>query len=147
MADKQRILLVDDEPSIVKMVGKRLEVEGFEVVVAMDGQEGLSRAQTERPDLIVLDLMLPKLNGYEVCTMLKQDARFQRIPIILFTAKAQEKDEKLGMECGANAYVRKPFRAQELLEKIHGLIAATKSSVSSQAQPGSTPPAGTEVAG
>ena len=125
MADKQRILLVDDEPSIVKMVGKRLEVEGFEVVVAMDGQEGLSRAQTERPDLIVLDLMLPKLNGYEVCTMLKQDARFQRIPIILFTAKAQEKDEKLGMECGANAYVRKPFRAQELLEKIHGLIAGT----------------------
>ena len=125
MADKHRILLVDDEPSIVKMVGKRLEVEGFEVVVAMDGQEGLSRAQTERPDLIVLDLMLPKLNGYEVCTMLKQDARFQRIPIILFTAKAQEKDEKLGMECGANAYVRKPFRAQELLEKIHGLIAGT----------------------
>ena len=125
MADKQRILLVDDEPSIVKMVGKRLEVEGFEVVVAMDGQEGLSRAQTERPDLIVLDLMLPKLNGYEVCTMLKQDARFQRIPIILFTAKAQEKDEKLGMECGANAYVRKPFRAQELLDKIHGLIAGT----------------------
>ena len=124
MADKQRILLVDDEPSIVKMVGKRLEVEGFDVAIAMDGQEGLSRAQADRPDLIVLDLMLPKLNGYEVCTMLKQDARYQRIPIILFTAKAQEKDEKLGMECGADAYVRKPFRAQELLDKIRTLLDA-----------------------
>ena len=124
MAEKPRILLVDDEPSIVKMVGKRLEIEGFEVVVAVDGQEGLTKAQAEHPDLIILDLMLPKLNGYEVCTMLKQDTRYQRIPIVLFTAKAQEKDEKLGMECGANAYVRKPFRAQELLEKIRGLLTA-----------------------
>ena len=117
-----RILLVDDEPSIVKMVGKRLEVEGFEVLIAMDGQDGLDKARSQSPDLIVLDLMLPKLNGYEVCTMLKQDARYQKIPIVLFTAKAQEKDEKLGMECGANGYVRKPFRAQELLEKIRGLL-------------------------
>ena len=133
MAEKRRILLVDDEPSIVKMVGKRLEVEGFEVVIAIDGQEALNKARADQPDLIVLDLMLPKLNGYEVCTMLKQDARYQKIPIILFTAKAQEKDEKLGMECGANAYVRKPFRAQELLEKIRGLIAA------SSAQPDGAP--------
>ena len=122
MAERSRILLVDDEPSIVKMVGKRLEVEGFEVLIAADGQDGLTKARSELPDLIVLDLMLPKLNGYEVCTMLKQDARYQKIPIILFTAKAQEKDEKLGMECGANAYVRKPFRAQELLETIRGLL-------------------------
>ncbi len=122
MADKPRLLLVDDEPSIVKMVGKRLEVEGFDVVVAMDGQEGLAKAQTEHPDLIILDLMLPKLNGYEVCTTLKHDPRYQKIPIVLFTAKAQDKDEKLGMECGANAYVRKPFRAQELLEKIRSLL-------------------------
>ena len=126
MAERHRILLVDDEPSIVKMVGKRLEVEGFDVVVAMDGQEGLSKAQTGNPDLIVLDLMLPKLNGYEVCTMLKQDTRYQKIPIVLFTAKAQEKDEKLGMECGADAYVRKPFRAQELLDKIRSLLTATQ---------------------
>ena len=123
MSEKHRILLVDDEPSIVKMVGKRLEVEGFDVVIAMDGQEGLAKAQAEHPDLIILDLMLPKLNGYEVCTMLKQDTRYHKVPIVLFTAKAQDKDEKLGMECGANAYVRKPFRAQELLEKIRALLA------------------------
>ncbi len=122
MAEKPRILLVDDEPSIVKMVAKRLEVEGFDVLVAMDGQEGLSKAQTEHPDLVILDLMLPKLNGYEICTMLKQDTRYQKIPIILFTAKTQEKDEKLGVECGADAFVRKPFRAQELTEHIRRLL-------------------------
>src|SRR3989338_145263 len=125
MTDKKfRVLLVDDEPSIVKMVGKRPEVEGIDVGVAMDGPEGLTKAQSDHPDLIILDLMLPRLNGYEVCTMLKQDTRFQNIPIMMFTAKAQDKDEKLGMECGANAYVRKPFRAQELLEKIRSLLSA-----------------------
>ena len=123
MTDRFRILLVDDEPSIVKMVGKRLEVEGFDVVVAMDGQAGLEKARSEHPDLIVLDLMLPKLNGYEICTMLKQDPRYQKIPIVLFTAKTQAKDEQLGKECGADAYVRKPFRAQELIEQIRKLIA------------------------
>ena len=125
MAEAPRILLVDDEPSILKVVSKRLEVEGYQVSMAVEGQEALVKAQTERPDLIILDLMLPKLNGYEVCTMLKQDTRYQRIPIMLFTAKAQEKDEQLGMECGADAYVRKPFRAQELLDTIRRLLTAS----------------------
>ena len=122
MSDKAKILLVDDEPSIVKMVGKRLEVEGFDVLVAMDGQDGLKKAQTDAPALIILDVMLPKLNGYEVCTMLKQDTRYQTIPVIMFTAKAQDKDEKLGLECGANLYMRKPFKAKELLENIRMLL-------------------------
>ena len=122
MSDKPKLLLVDDEPSIVKMVGKRLEVEGFEVEIAMDGQDGLAKAQNGKPDLIILDLMLPKLNGYEVCTMLKQDGRHKHIPVIIFTAKTQDKDEKMALECGADAFVRKPFRAQELVEKIKGLI-------------------------
>ena len=134
-----RSLLVDDEPSIVKMVGKRLEVEGFDVLIAMDGQEGLTKAQTEHPALIILDLMLPKLNGYEVCTMLKQDTRYQKIPIVMFSAKAQDKDEKLGMECGADAYVRKPFRAQELIETIRSLLPAATPTDASNAQPGVTP--------
>jgi DNA-binding response OmpR family regulator len=133
MGERLRILLVDDEPSIVKMVGKRLEVEGFEVLIATDGQDGLAKARGQSPDLIVLDLMLPKLNGYEICTMLKQDARYRKIPVVMFTAKAQEKDEKLGMECGADAYVRKPFRAQELLEKIRRLLPGATS------QPKETP--------
>ncbi len=123
---KKRILLVDDEPNIVKMVGKRLEVEGFEVISAADGQDGLAKAQSEHPDLIILDLMLPKLNGYEVCTMLEQDTRHQSIPIIIFTAKTQDKDEQLAMGCGAEAFVRKPFKAAELTEKIRSLLVAAK---------------------
>ena len=125
MADKKlRILLVDDEPSIVKMVGKRLEVEGFEVTVAMEGQEGLQKAQSLLPDLVILDLMLPKLNGYEVCGILKKDSRFEKIPIIILSARAQEKDEKEGFAAGANAFMRKPFKSQELVEKIKQLLGA-----------------------
>ena len=122
MSEAVRILLVDDESSIIKMVGKRLEVEGYEVLVAMDGQEALAKARAEDPDLIILDLMLPKLNGYEVCRLLKFDQKFQHIPVIMFTAKAQEKDEHLGRECGAEAYIRKPFKAQELLDQIKALV-------------------------
>jgi DNA-binding response OmpR family regulator len=121
-------LLVDDEPSIVKMVSKRMEVEGFEVLVAFDGQTGLTMAQNEKPSLIILDLMLPRLNGFEVCTMLKQDVRHREIPIVIFTAKAQEADEKLAMSCGADAFLRKPFRAQELMQKIRELLQATSPS-------------------
>ena len=122
MPAKAKILLVDDEPSIIKMVGKRLEVGGFEVLTASDGFDGLQKAQNEKPDLVILDLMLPKMDGYKVCMMLKRDTRYQKIPIILFTARAQTQDEKLGMECGANAYMKKPFKAQELLDQINVLL-------------------------
>ena len=122
MAEKPRILLVDDEPSIVKVVTKRLEVEGYEVLIAMDGQEALRLAQQAHPALIILDIMLPKLNGYEVCRLLKFDQKFQHIPILMFTAKAQEKDEELARECGADAYLRKPFKAPELLEHMATLL-------------------------
>ena len=127
MPASSRILLVDDEISLVKTVGKRLEVEGFEVVSAMDGEGALSKAQTEHPDLIILDLMLPKMNGFEVCKRLKQDPALQRIPVIIFTAKAQEKDEQLAMQYGANAYIRKPFRAEELFGTIRKLLAPPSS--------------------
>ncbi len=122
MSEKLRILLADDEPSIVKMVSKRLEVEGFQVLVAMDGEECLRKARTETPHLIILDLMLPKLSGYEVCALLKKDAAYQKIPIVMCSAKAQEKDEKIGLECGADAYVRKPFKAQDLIQQIRSLV-------------------------
>ena len=122
MTQPVRILLVDDEPNILKMVGKRLEVEGYEVLTAMDGQEALKLAQTQAPALIILDVMLPKLDGYEVCTMLKHDTRSQHIPVVMFSAKAQDKDEKLGLSCGADAYITKPFKAQDLLATIQTLV-------------------------
>ena len=118
----KQILLVDDEPDLVKLVKMRLEVTGYSVSVATDGQEVFQKAQIEKPNLVILDIMLPKMNGYEVCRLLKSNEIYKEIPIIIFTAKAQEKDEKLAKECGADAYLRKPFNAQELLEQIQSLL-------------------------
>ena len=120
---RPRLLLVDDEPNIVKMVGKRLEVEGFDVLVAVDGQEALEKATTENPNLIILDLMLPKLNGYEVCARLKQDERYRRIPIVIFSGKGQEDDVRHGYECGADAYVTKGDGKAVLVQKVKALLA------------------------
>ncbi len=118
----KKILIVDDEEGIVKVVKMYLEHHDYEVITASEGQEGLEKAKTEKPDLIVLDLMLPKINGYKVCGLLKKDTRYTKIPIILFTAKAQEKDIKLGEEVGADAYIIKPFEPEILLSKIKELI-------------------------
>ncbi len=119
---RRRILLVDDEPSIIKMIGKGLEVEGFDVLVAVDGEDGLEKATTQHPDLIVLDLMLPKLNGYEVCSKLKQDERYRHIPIVIFTGKGQGEDDQLSRECGANAYLTKGAGRVVLIEKLRELL-------------------------
>jgi len=120
--DTKRILVVDDEEDIVKLVKMYLEHHRYEVIIANDGQEGLEKAKTEKPDLIVLDLMLPKINGYKVCGLLKKDTRYAKTPVILFTAKAQEKDIKLGQEVGADAYITKPFEPEVLLVKIKELL-------------------------
>lgn len=125
MEDRPKILLVDDEPSLVKIVSRRLEAEGFTVSVAMDGEEALSQVVAQNPRLIILDVMLPKLTGYEVCKKLKADPKYKHIPIVLFTAKVQARDEMVGFEAGADAYVRKPFRAPELIEKITTLLQST----------------------
>ena len=118
----KRILIVDDEPSLVLLIEARLKANQYEVLSAADGQAGLEIAKKEKPDLIILDLMLPKMDGYKVCGLLKKDARYAKIPIILFTARAQEDDLKLGEEMGANAYITKPFEPQILLGKIRELI-------------------------
>ena len=119
---KRRILLVDDEDSVLQMVGKRLEMEGYEVLTAMDGHDALEQAQTESPDLIILDLVLPRLNGYSVCSVLKADPKLKKIPIVIFTGKADETEDEARLLQGADAYVRKPFRAYELLGHIHRLL-------------------------
>ena len=120
--ETKRILVVDDEEDIVKLVKMYLEHHRYEVIIANDGQEGLEKAKTEKPDLIVLDLMLPKMHGYKVCGLLKKDTRYAKTPVILFSAKAQEKDIKLGQEVGADAYITKPFEPEFLLVKIKELL-------------------------
>ncbi|OGX37648.1 MAG: hypothetical protein A3G91_04515 [Omnitrophica WOR_2 bacterium RIFCSPLOWO2_12_FULL_50_9] len=118
----KKILVVDDERVIVQMVGMRLKAHGYDVISACDGQEGLDVAKKEKPDLIILDVMMPKMDGYKVCGLLKMDARFAKIPIIMFTARAQDKDRDLGKEVGANAYITKPFDPQLLVGKVKELL-------------------------
>jgi len=122
MSDKKRILIVDDEKDLVMAIKIRLEHAGYETLVSHDGQEALDKARKERPNLILLDLMLPKMDGYKVCRMLKFDEKYKDIPIIMLTARVQESDEKLGYETGANAYIMKPFEPQVLLTKIQELL-------------------------
>lgn len=119
---KKKILLVEDEKDMVYAVSLELEANGYEVIAAYDGQEGLQKAREEKPDLIVLDLMLPKMDGFKVCGLLKRDVRYSEIPIIMLTAKAQEEDVRLGEEMGADAYIIKPFEPQTLLTKIKELL-------------------------
>lgn len=118
----KKILVVDDEELIVKMVGLRLKANGYDVISASDGKEGLTKAKEEFPDLIILDVMMPVMDGYKVCGLLKKDTRFAKIPVIMFTAKAQVDDKKIGEEVGANAYITKPFDPQVLLGKIRELL-------------------------
>lgn len=118
----KRILVVDDESDLVVMISTALKHKGYEVITASDGQEGLDKAKTEKPDLIVLDLMLPRINGYKVCGLLKKDTRYAKIPIILLTAKANAEDIELGKKVGADAYVTKPYERETLLSKIEELI-------------------------
>ena len=122
MNEKKRILVVDDEADLVDMLKMRLEVNNYDVITAYDGQEALDKARKEKPDLIILDLMLPKIDGYKVCRMLKFDEKYKKIPIILFTARAQDSDQTMGKEVGANAYVTKPFEPKVLLGKIEELL-------------------------
>ena len=114
----KKILLVDDEVDLVETVRFPLEMEGYHVLVSYNGEEALNQARKENPDLILLDLMLPKLDGYKVCRLLKFDERYKHIPILMLTAKTQEKDKVLGMETGADEYITKPFEMDYLLKKV-----------------------------
>jgi two-component system alkaline phosphatase synthesis response regulator PhoP len=121
--DKKRILIVDDEPDLVEFVRMRLEANDYQPLIATDGPEALEVVRSERPNLIILDILLPTLNGYEVCEKLKHDPEFARIPVLMLTAKAQENDIILAKKVGADAYISKPFEASLLLFHIKDLLA------------------------
>jgi len=120
----KKILIVDDEVDLVETIRFPLEMEGFQVLVSYNGEEGLNLARKENPNLILLDLMLPKLDGYKVCRLLKFDERYKHIPILMLTAKTQEKDRILGMETGADEYITKPFDLDQLVEKVKAYLSA-----------------------
>lgn len=128
--NNKRILMIDDEQDILLPLKYRLESSGYDIRTATTGVEGLEKARKESPDLIVLDLMLPGLDGYQICGMLKHDRLYMKIPILILSARAQPKDIELGLKVGADAYVTKPFDLQELLLKIESLLAKNNNSVS-----------------
>jgi len=118
----KKILIVDDEERILKMTRIRLESSGYKIITASDGKDGFKKAQKEQPDLIILDIILPKLDGYKVCRMLKFDDKYKKIPIILFSARAGESDKDMGKDVGADFFLPKPLNSEILLEKIEELL-------------------------
>jgi DNA-binding response OmpR family regulator len=121
---KEKILMIEDEEDLVKGLKLNLSGEGYDVIWAYDGQEGLSKALEERPDLIILDIMLPKLDGFEVCRELRQ--KNVNIPIIMLTAKGEEIDKVVGLEIGADDYITKPFSLRELLARVKAHLRRAK---------------------
>jgi two-component system phosphate regulon response regulator PhoB len=126
---KQTILIIEDERALVEVLTYNLRKEGFEVHSATDGQDGLRRAQTTLPDLIILDLMLPVIEGLEVCRVLKSGARTRDIPLIMLTARSEEVDEIVGFQMGADDYVTKPFKVKPLIQRIKALLRRKKTPV------------------
>src|SRR5262249_28294269 len=116
-----RILIIEDERALTKLLTYNLEREGYEAIVANDGQEGLRKAQTLLPDIIILDLMLPILGGLDVCRELRAGERTRDIPIVMLTAKAEETDQIVGFSMGADDYVTKPFSVKVLLQRLRAL--------------------------
>ena len=120
VAKKPRILIVEDEPAMVAGLRDNFEYEGYEVISAGDGAEGLDRALADNPDLVVLDVMMPRMSGLDVCKQLK--ARRPGVPIIMLTARGQEIDKVVGLELGADDYVTKPFSIRELMARVKAVL-------------------------
>lgn len=127
-----KILVVDDEEHIVELIKFNLESNGYEIITATDGKEAYEKAITETPDLILLDIMLPILDGIEVCKKLKKEKNTEDIPVIMLTAKGEETDKVLGLEIGADDYITKPFGIRELIARIKAVLRRSSTSQSQQ---------------
>ncbi|HXU21942.1 MAG TPA: response regulator transcription factor [Verrucomicrobiae bacterium] len=117
-----RILIIEDDKDIVELVRYNLEKEGFQVLACGDGASGLAQIKKSPPDLLVLDLMLPKLSGLEICKEIRRDNRLNRLPILMLTARGDEADRVVGLELGADDYVTKPFSPRELVARVKALL-------------------------
>ncbi len=133
------VLVVDDDPVILKLLEVNFEMEGFQVVRAADGAEGLERAREVRPDIVVLDVMMPRMTGYEVAKALREDDGTAHIPIIFVTARAQSSDVERGMELGVEDYVTKPFDPLDLIDRVNTLLARSQDGADSEREPPDEP--------
>jgi DNA-binding response OmpR family regulator len=123
---KGKVLVVDDEVNITQILEFSIGSEGFEVITAQNGEEAIEKARREQPDLIILDVMMPKIDGYEACRILKANPLTRNIPVVLLTAKGRDIDKRLGMEVGATDYIVKPFSPNRLVERINQLLSCHK---------------------
>jgi len=130
---KGKILVVDDEIYIVHILDFSLGIEGYEVMTALDGEQALAKVAQDKPDLIVLDIMMPRLDGYETCKMLKAGAETRNIPVILLSAKGRNVDQKVGFEVGADDYITNPFSPRKLVERINAILGQSSSQQRMQA--------------
>ncbi len=119
---QQKILVVDDERSIIEAVEYNLKKAGFRVLIAFDGESALDRCRKELPELVILDLMLPKMDGLEVCRNLRQDVKTRRIPVLILSVKGDETDKVVGLELGADDYLTKPFSPRELVARVKAIL-------------------------
>ena len=124
-----KILVVEDEPNQVELIEFNLNSEGYEVVVARDGEEALNLAEEENPDLILLDWMLPKVSGIEVCRQLRRSKKTREIPIVMLTARSEESDKIRGLDIGADDYITKPYSIKELLARVRAAMRRPSASV------------------
>ena len=127
---REKILIVEDNEDIVEMIAYNLKKEGYRVSTVLDGEEVIGVVKKDKPDLIILDLMLPGMDGLEVCRALKQKEALSAIPIIMLTAKSQETDKIVGLELGADDYITKPFSPRELIARIKAVLRRTKGTIS-----------------
>ena len=123
MPGTPKVLVVDDDPVIVRLLEVNFEMEGFQVISAVDGFDGVEKARAELPDIIVSDVMMPKLNGLELCVAIKADQTTTSIPVVLLSAKAQVADIRAGLDAGADDYVTKPFEPLDLIDRVNKLLA------------------------
>jgi DNA-binding response OmpR family regulator len=129
---RSTVLVIDDEKDLLELVRYNLEKEHLDVITATDGQAGLEIGLRHKPDLVLLDLMMPGMNGLEVCKQLRSDARTRRVPIIMLTAKAAETDKIVGLEMGADDYIVKPFSVRELLARVRAVLRRASAAVDEQ---------------
>ncbi|MEO0023329.1 MAG: response regulator transcription factor [candidate division WOR-3 bacterium] len=122
MSEKKKILIVEDEANLRELVKARLEENNYEVITVADGFNAITQSRKVKPDLIILDLMIPHIDGYAVCRVLKSTPELSSIPVIMFTARTSMDDLRRGMEMGADAYLMKPFKPEEMLAKIRELL-------------------------
>ncbi|KGG79752.1 response regulator transcription factor [Caloranaerobacter azorensis] len=126
MDNLKKILIVDDEEHIIELIRFNLETNGYQVITANDGNEALKKIREEKPNLVILDLMLPSIDGIEICKILRKDEETEKLPIIMLTAKSEEIDMILGLEIGADDYITKPFSVRELLARIKAVLRRTQ---------------------